>query len=134
MFAQAPSGRHNNLVPLTASSLPSVLVHAHLSGILVQWMEKRVILPLSWPSERRRSPPVFNGLSWRQRARRFPKEILSVRQTQHFNYYHQPTSAWAVLHRLTQIENMLEEKRESRKKQKEMELVLVVTIVTRTKA
>lgn len=65
-------------------------------------------------------------------ARRFPKEILSAGQTQHFNYYHKLPSAWAVLHRLTQIENMLEERREREKKnkKKQIELVFVVPIVT----
>lgn len=74
MFAQGLSGRHNTLsvarphwmfcVP--APSLPRVFVDAHLSGIFVLWMEKRVILLLRWPSERRRPPPVFNGPAWRQ--------------------------------------------------------------------
>lgn len=118
MFARGLSGCHNTSAvggPTDCVLPPRALVHAQPFGIFVRWMGKRVILLLSWPSERRRSPPVFNGLSWRQCARRFPKEILSVCQTQHFNYYHPPPSVWADLHRLTQIENMLEEKRERRK-------------------
>lgn len=124
MFAQRLSGRRNTLSiarpgrccacvpPPPPPSLRCLFVDAHLSVILVRWMEKRVILLLRWPSEQRRPPPVFNGP-----ASRFPEEILGAGQTQHFNYYHKPPSAWAVLHRLTQIEDMLEEHRERPKKQ-----------------
>lgn len=57
MFAQGLSGRHNTLsvarphwmfcVP-APSHPPRVFVDAHLSGIFVRWMEKRVILLLRW--------------------------------------------------------------------------------------
>lgn len=131
MFAQGLSGRHNTLSVarppldvLRACALPppSVCRRPPLWYFCpVDGKEGHPALEVAVGATEASARFQWPGMA-AAAARRFPKEILSAGQTQHFNYYHEPPSAWAVLHRLTQIENMLEERRDREKKKQKNKL------------